>query len=703
VGPRTLRKAFCLFLVCLLCLDSSLALSAPSEGPVYIQISAQRGARPRSVQVYPEGDDYLIEAELLSEFTPYTYGFDGDLITYTRGAKVIRINAEKGKMTVYRDDVTQVTVKKIDGKYYLAMSEILPWLNVYTSVKDGVLYIAADAVSIWDLILQFDPNKVLFDFLKECKKANVSANKLKILAALDQLGLGTLLQLVPIDWKVSLKGYLDYYRVFESIFQDYESIYDAANKLLDTKRLNSGFDLIEQFGAVDLLPDELLALFLALKGADKAKLKEVIGVLSYVEAFARDNSEKLAMMDNIIVNRHINDYPEPAVAAAMAISRAYKDKWKGIETKLTNELAKYTTQALGVMLAPANLVSAIELVSGMMGITTHDWRDKIADVSIYTKLQNAARKGYLQAGKNLGLAVDSGGIQARARWGEILEIRRLRCEAMLLLISAKRGNEAMKEYFRAKGNWKLVQEYTEKMQECDRWYALFLASSVAEVNDSRDDKEDKAREIIGHLKQVARQQGISFPNHPNDMGFYGSNGSFVRMDMSVDQVKKILGEPKRETRLYSDFIGYHLEMEYPGATLTFRSSLNAFDGFDNIDDFDLCMVTIKSRDVVGPRGIKVGDSLESVLGMFPSEEVSQEVIDEFILWGVCQEHDVLLYHDTDPDLRYHYYGCVRKDEKTKQVFMVDFILGIPRSGDFYALSLDIGDGVVRSIRLTTPM
>lgn len=504
---------------CLLLFNCSAPALAAGEEPVYIQISAVHDIPRLSVAVFTHGDDFLMEAEWFARLTLYTYGYDHDhdLITFTRGAKQIRINPQTRRMTVFSKarDIKLTEIKQIGEKYYLPLSELLPWMNTYCSVQEGVLNIVSDPVSIWDLVVEFDPEQVIFDFVEECKKTNVNSFKLKTASFLKQNGLGDLVQkALYFAPGVSTKEYRDYYNVFEEILQDRDSIYDAGKILAaDTKRINSAFDLIKQVGELERLPDELQLLYALTEAADRLKVKECLDLLSYQEAFARDNSSKLSMLDNITLNRYINGYPEPAVAAAMSIQDSYTDNWKGIENIFLHELLDWSAEALAASLLPANLADICKKADSIKGILNKpkNWKEKIASVPVYTGLQNAAYNSYLDAAGYLGEIVYPERTIKRAAGGSKAYIERLRLEAMLLLSGAKLGYQAMMDYFAALNRADMVGRYAKKIKQGDDWYARFLASSLAEINDSGEDKQTRAGEIRKLLKNLDRRSFAEGP------------------------------------------------------------------------------------------------------------------------------------------------------------------------------------------------
>lgn len=189
-----------------------------------------------------------------------------------------------------------------------------------------------------------------------------------------------------------------------------------------------------------------------------------------------------------------------------------------------------------------------------------------------------------------------------------------------------------------------------------------------------------------------------YPDGGDDLGFYAGSGAFVEWSMGADQVREILGEPQREIQQHDEYYGEGIDIYYPGLYLAFRPTYSG--------RLEYVCYSIKSPGYAGPRRIKVGDSIESVLQKFPREDVDRNVIDEFVDRGIAGGSNRLLYHafahEADGETL-HKYGLACYEGDTDVINSIDLVYGVPNSGCFVSLGFEIEEGLVVEINFTYGM
>lgn len=183
-----------------------------------------------------------------------------------------------------------------------------------------------------------------------------------------------------------------------------------------------------------------------------------------------------------------------------------------------------------------------------------------------------------------------------------------------------------------------------------------------------------------------------YPDGPDDCGFYTDTGMFIDWHTDIKQVREIMGEPQREMEMHDDYYGDGIDIYYPGLYLVFRP-----DGFNS--DLELIYFSITSPACAGPRGVKVGDTVESVLQRFPHEDVEQTVIDDFTSRGITGRNVRLFCHalvEAD-ECTCHTYGLTHHADDTGDISKIELVFGILNSGFFIASYFEIESGLVTEI------
>lgn len=438
--------------------------------------------------VYRTGDDVLISGTDISDCTGYDYFVEGSTAMFTRGAKSVVIDLKSRSVQTFKN-VSKFKIseiKKNNDEYYYPLSELLPWLNAYCTVKDGTLMVGVDAASIWDYMDDFNPKDFYFDFFAECADADVDPKWIKAGSYVKSKGLDVIFDFIPVYWGVSYGEYKDYYDLFDDMFIDKNSSVYALKELSDgSEKLNTVFDLIRELGEYDELPDEIQIFGAGVKAA--SNISDVLDFIVYFDTFKNDNEDKMQIIDSMILNRGSINYSDAAMMAAMDIQDTYTEKWKGFEIKFRQFLLEDAAKSISLK---QPLEQGIKIVSDVIGLLETSADQDLNRISKYSALQGYGHNVFLQ---NKDMA-------------NIWSIRNMRSHILLYIYCAEQNYKAMQGYFKDIGNIEKADSYNEIIEECRQWYGRFLSTSNAEMNDSINwgivkEDTDPMKSIKGVLKQ----------------------------------------------------------------------------------------------------------------------------------------------------------------------------------------------------------
>ncbi len=472
----------------LLALMPVKALAQPEPSFIRIEICQTEKA---PYTVIASGSDLLFSGEDLAALSGYEYRCDGENAVFTRGCKTIRVDLGDNKLFPMEDlsllssvDLTEPVVQS-GKRYYFSGSQLLPWLNVTCFAEDGVLYVVADAVSLWDFAEEFDPDQFAFDFEEVCSELGASSKWLKAAAYARNNGLGFVTDLVPVSLDFSYGTYKDYFDILDELFQNKESSVYAYDELIEgSERVQSSFDMIEVLDELENLPDELQTLVYfnkALSGMGKAADYAV-----YYDTFQQDNEQKLAMMEAITLNRAAYQYPEALVSAAMDIKDSYRNLWDGLVTRFLQDLTESSIDLLTTGIAQGKMAEYALTALGMYKAFTPDWAQGVDRAPKYEAIAAAARDVYEE---NFG-------------GSHTYTIQLQRCHAMLYLYACEQNYRTMADYAREKDKADKAEQYEQIAEEALKWQGRFLASAPAEINDSHEYGD-------GHMKEDYTQALLS--------------------------------------------------------------------------------------------------------------------------------------------------------------------------------------------------
>lgn len=113
--------------------------------------------------VIKTNDELYINAEDIPCITRFSYGADKDKIAFILGMKFVTIDYS-GNLEVNFVPQQFSGFINYENKYFIPLSEILPWLNVSWEVNNGCLWLYSDPCSIWEMKKDFSFSDYSFDW-----------------------------------------------------------------------------------------------------------------------------------------------------------------------------------------------------------------------------------------------------------------------------------------------------------------------------------------------------------------------------------------------------------------------------------------------------------------------------------------------------------------------------------------------------------
>ncbi len=156
-----------------------------------------------------------MSASDFGKITRYEYKEDSDNVLYTLGDKFVSVSKKEGKLSLPMQNYSTKCSKTItyNGSTYIAMDELLPWLNVTCSVENNRFIVTSDAISLWELtdvlINNFETYK--FDLYKDLGETTASSVGLAAAMLFDTIVNVRFDKLIPVG---------------DSIFDPAGSLYD---------------------------------------------------------------------------------------------------------------------------------------------------------------------------------------------------------------------------------------------------------------------------------------------------------------------------------------------------------------------------------------------------------------------------------------------------------------------------------------------
>lgn len=178
---HSVRSTVAFTLACILLLLTfpwqAFAATALNTGTIVISNTQQQG----TYDILYDGLDIYLQAADFEKITRYTYRETEETIAYTLGQKTLVIS-KSGKhpvqipaLGVYANyGLTLKEIVQSGGKTYISVSELLPWLNVSVSEKDGMLIVVPDDISFWEVCADLNSSKDLFNLSRDFGDSAIS-------------------------------------------------------------------------------------------------------------------------------------------------------------------------------------------------------------------------------------------------------------------------------------------------------------------------------------------------------------------------------------------------------------------------------------------------------------------------------------------------------------------------------------------------
>lgn len=465
----------------------------------FVGISIVLNGIEKQCRVIESGDELLFSGEDLAVFGGYTYRVDGDNAFFTRGQKTVRVNMARNILipfdgTAYSESNKNITlntsVREKDGVYYFPGTQLLPWLSVNCSVKNGKLHIITDEVSIWDLVGEFNPEDYAFDFAECCEALGKDSKWVKAGAAFHGFGLETVFGWLPPFGNDSNDEH-DYYDIFEEMLQDQTCSQTFVDDMMeDVGKINEWMDWAETMKVKDELPDDWKAVGMVSDFVGSAPVELSVELGMYLSTMEMDNSEKLNAIKHIVLSG--GDFPDEMRAAAETIYLEYTDYILGILGKGIDVLYEALKDLTGEASYEAVKKMAGELAGDVYEIALavldfpemieYDCTEGIRRVDCYSAIASESIKEY-QEYKSV---ISDIGIQ------------NTRSTAYLYLYAVEQNWRTMSDYALEKGFLEYAAEYRANADAAQEIASLFLNSAFSQINDSPEYAAGELRRKQGY-------------------------------------------------------------------------------------------------------------------------------------------------------------------------------------------------------------
>lgn len=533
----------------------------------------------RSLAVYVNGyDDLLISGEDLEESTGFTYENNGKTATFTRGTKTIEVDLSDGDMYPVLGG-TELSRKEcisepmqVGDRWYFSAASLLPWLNVSCDVEDGDLVILPDDYSFWDIWGELD----LADYeLSYGDVATEFAWDSKVVKAMnftqDNVGEKLTEALHYTDeYDGSVKDYFDILEclLLDSTHSEYlaDTIHDTAEGGLNVADLFAGDfgPIIKAFQVVN----------------------DGIYYAAQYAAFTANHSDKMELINSIILNRAGDAYTAQLEDAAIMVENTYTSWWDGILNKFVLNLDKYLVDAIKDAAVSNPIGKAILLAVDVGTKEIQNLNTRISLMAPLYNLYSVGRSFYESSGTHYA------------------SIRDRRCHAILSLYAAGENFRTLVTYSEKHDRYDLASKYERLANECDAWIKELTAASLSQMNDSHchwepdgDDEGDKM-DYSNQLLDLFEKLDFYTPASGGiELVEYAIVADFLEYQPLIGQTWDLYFSEGSAT--YSFVVDGILEQS--GSTLTFqweleaesrRSSLSAMGSMQDMDDPDLSEVTI---------------------------------------------------------------------------------------------------------------
>ena len=174
---KQIKRIISLCLILCICI-SGVQVSADNRyAEQSLEIESVSGTETYKVlnvdnRIYMSASDF-------GKITRYEYKEGPDNVLYTLGDKFVSVSKNEGKLSLPMQNYSTKCSKTVsyNSNTYIAMDELLPWLNVECSVADDKLIVTSDAISMWELadVLLNNFETYKFNLYKDLGETNASS------------------------------------------------------------------------------------------------------------------------------------------------------------------------------------------------------------------------------------------------------------------------------------------------------------------------------------------------------------------------------------------------------------------------------------------------------------------------------------------------------------------------------------------------
>jgi len=473
-----------------------------------------------------------MSASDFGKITRYEYKEGPDNVLYTLGDKFVSVSKNEGKLSLPMQNYSTKCSKTVsyNSNTYIAMDELLPWLNVECSVADDKLIVTSDAISMWELadvlINNFETYK--FNLYKDLGETNASSVGLVAAMMFDTILNVRFDRLIPggdsiFDSEGSLydrECYRDLYiematddtlasaqadKVIKKVFEINGNIGTIEEAFgVDAEEIRQyGDSYLAEFGIdeelsnkLDFLTNDWLEIRKALKGASKAsKYFNPFKILKSYETALHTTNEYRDYLKDITYDSKQNSVMQTAIREASlrldeskgAVISAFIDLGHELVVGKTEDIFEKIIETAfeGKTLGSIFLYLDLAKIFYSTIVPVSDGMSEMSKFIIYSNVSDYSwDKAYEYAGKEL--TQDNIAFMCQSY--------------MASLKSSKKAFEGMQTLFDSKafgfsmfGNNDGLMDH--RIEPTEEMLAQLALTSSCRENDSTENKDKKAKEI----------------------------------------------------------------------------------------------------------------------------------------------------------------------------------------------------------------
>ncbi|MDY3304601.1 MAG: hypothetical protein SOW78_10080 [Clostridia bacterium] len=516
-----------------------------------------------------------MSASDFGKITRYQYKESSDSVQYTLGNKLVSVSKKKGKLSLPMQNYSAKCSKTVsyNGNTYIAMDEMLPWLNVECSIADNKLIVTSDAVSIWELTNVLTNNFKTYKFNLYEDLGGTKASSVGLAAAMlfDTIVNVRFDKLIPVGDSIfdpdgslyDRNCYRDLYidmatedalissqaeKVIKKVFEINGNIGTIEEAFgVDAKEISQyGDSYLAEFGIdeehsnkLDFLTNDWLEAREALNGAYKAsKYFNPFKILKSYETALHTTNEYRDYLKDITYDDKQNNVMQTAVREASlrldeskgAVISAFIDLGYELVVGKTEDTYKKIIEIAFDGKSWSSMFLYLDLAN-IFYSTIVPVTDGMSEMSKFIIYSNVSDYSWDKACEYAGKELTQNNIA-------------FMCQSyMASLKSSKKAFEGMQTLFDSKafgfsmfGNNDGLMNH--RIEPAEKMLAQLALTSSCRENDSTDNKEKKKKKIKELLKKIQFNTTRNTDNKNHDLKQYG--GTWY--GYGTDSAENVTGE-----------------------------------------------------------------------------------------------------------------------------------------------------------------